>query len=209
MILSFIETQALLAKYDIPTVKCEFSSDFSEIEAAFKRFSPPCVLKLISSEATHKTEKGLLMMDLRHENDLLDGKAELERRANGLKVEGFLLQEQLSGFELIVGGKFNPAFGQTIIFGPGGVLVEMLDESSVRICPLTKKDAEEMLSETRARKFFEGFRGKKASKEAVLNILLKTSRLLEENPRIRELDFNPVIADEKKAWIADSRIVIG
>jgi acyl-CoA synthetase (NDP forming) len=94
------------------------------------------------------------------------------------------------------------------MFGAGGILVELIEDVAFRVVPISKKDAEEMMEETKIYKILKGHRGKKYDVNSVLNILLKTSKLLEQNPEIKELDLNPVIVLPKNAFVVDARIVV-
>ena len=210
--LRFLEARELLAKYGIPLAPSFASNDLGEIISQSQRMERPVVLKVMSSDATHKTERGLVAMNLSSDREIMLAFAKLTEsvKSQGLRVDTYLLQEQARGVELMVGGKKDPVFGQTVLFGLGGIYVELYKDFSLRVCPITSGDADKMVVETKARAFLEGdgFRGKKADKEKVKALLLKTAKLLEENPRITELDFNPVIADEENALVVDARIVM-
>jgi acyl-CoA synthetase (NDP forming) len=100
--------------------------------------------------------------------------------------------------EVIVGSTNDPTFGTTIMFGLGGIFVEILKDVSFRLVPITKNDAEEMIEEIKAKKILEGARGMpKADKETIVNTLLATSKMLMECPEIKELDMNPVLVYER------------
>ncbi len=109
-----------------------------------------------------------------------------------------------------MGGKRDPAFGGVVLFGSGGIFTELYEDVSMRVTPLTAKDAREMIHETKSRKFFssQGFRGRKANKQSIVKLLLKTSKLLEARLEVKELDFNPVIAWKEKAVVVDARVVL-
>jgi len=111
--------------------------------------------------------------------------------------------------EVMIGGKWDPTFGQTIAFGLGGIFVEVFQDVSFRIVPIEKEDALEMIREIKAYRILKGYRGKKpVNVNAIVDILLKTSKLLEENQIIKELDINPVFALPRRAIAGDARIII-
>jgi len=211
MILRFLQAKDLLDKYGIALVPSMASSDLGEILSASQRMRRPQVLKVMSSDVSHKTEKGLVALNLASDREIMLAFAKLAEsvKRQGLAVDTYLLQEQARGVELMIGGKKDPVFGQTILFGLGGVYVELYKDFALRVCPIARGDAEKMIGETKAKAFLDGdgFRGKKADREKIMDLLLRTSRLLEDNLHITELDFNPVIADGEKALVVDARII--
>ncbi len=202
------ETNALLKKYGVPHVKEAMATDLEGLVKAGKRLARPWVLKIISPEATHKTDRGLVRLYIDDEGELVRAFEEVKKRARGLNVEGYLLQEQKKGVEFIVGGKHDESFGKVLVFGLGGVFVELLKERAVRVLPLNKKELLQMARETKAAAFFRGYRNMHVSQERVVGLLEKTQRMLQENDGILELDFNPVIANGKELHVADARIVL-
>jgi len=210
MLLNVVDAARLLDKYGIQSPKWFSSNDLQEIVGASRILRKPWVLKLASPDSSHKTEKGLVALNLRDEQSLVNAFKELQRRGTGLKIDCMLIQEQLSGTEFIIGGKKDACFGQTILFGLGGVMTELYQDVALRVTPLDAAEALKMMKGTKASAFLsqEGFRGRKASAKALAELLVRTSILLEENPQITELDFNPVISNENGAWVADARIII-
>ncbi|OIO23460.1 hypothetical protein AUJ65_03635 [Candidatus Micrarchaeota archaeon CG1_02_51_15] len=210
MLFNVVDTARLLDKYGIQSPKWFSSNELQELVDASRILRKPWVLKLASPDSSHKTEKGLVALNLRDEQSLVNAFNELQRRGTGLKIDCMLLQEQLSGTEFIIGGKKDACFGQTILFGLGGVMTELYKDVALCVTPLDAAEALKMMNGTKASAFLlqEGFRGRKASAKALAELLVRTSVLLEENPQITELDFNPVISNEHGAWVADARIII-
>ncbi len=212
MLLRFLQAKDLLDKHGIPLVPSFASNDLGEILSESQRMRRPLVLKVMSSDVTHKTEKGLVAVNLASDREIMLAFAKLAEsvKRQGIRVDTYLLQEQARGVEFMIGGKKDPVFGQTVLFGLGGIYVELYKDFSLRVCPITQGDAEKMVDETKARAFLEegGFRGKKADRGRVVELVVKTAKLLEENPLVTELDFNPVIADEEKALVVDARIIV-
>jgi hypothetical protein len=215
MLLSPEETNGLLAKYKLPAVKSAHiaASDFGKLAGEAKKMQPPLVLKGVAEGVVHKSEAGFIALGITNESELKTAAENIAAaaRKQSASLEGFILQEQAQGVELIIGGKRDPVFGPTVLFGSGGVLTELFRDVAIRVCPVRKEDALEMISETKASKFFavEGFRGRRVDTGKVVEMLLATSKLLEENPRVMELDFNPVMAAGDNVLIADARIVTG
>ncbi len=163
----------------------------------------PLVLKIISSKFSHKTEvKGVR---------IVNSEEELEKNFDELmKIKGtkaVLVQEFVKGIELIIGIKKDPSFGHAIMFGVGGVMVELLKDVSFRICPITNKDAEEMIDDLKAKDLLTGFRGSKSVNLNLLKrILVKVSNIPLKNKNIKELDINPLIINDKHAFVVDARL---
>ncbi|MGC8850860.1 MAG: acetate--CoA ligase family protein [Candidatus Micrarchaeia archaeon] len=210
MLLGVRESLALLKKYGVSTPQQALCKNFSEIVKSARVIRAPWALKAFSAGAPHKTEAGLVEANIRDARGLGEAFKNISGRARKarLHVDYFVLQKHLSGVELLVGGKRDASFGQTIVFGLGGIAVELFRDYSLRVTPITRRQAIEMIYETRASAFVKGFRGKKVSEKAVAGLLLRVSRLLEENSSITEFDLNPVIADERNAVAVDARIVL-
>lgn len=208
MLLDVFQTRKLLDKYRIPTATTRLCKDFGGVLEKATELSFPLVLKVSSTDASHKTERGLVQLGIHSLDELSLAFKQIEKKSAGLKVDAYILQEQFKGVELIIGGKTDSVFGQTMLFGSGGILTELVGDYAIRVTPLTKKDALQMIHETKAGAFVEGFRGRKVSETALVNLLLKTSELLEKEPQITELDFNPVMANEEKAVVVDARVVV-
>lgn len=161
----------------------------------------------------HKTDVGGLIINIKTKEELKNSfnrlMANVKRKVARAKISGVLVQKMIeNGREVIIGGKKDSQFGQTIMFGGGGVLTEIMGDVSFRVCPINRRDAEEMIKETKYFKVLKGYRGKRCDVNALIEILLKTSKLLEENQEIAELDINPVISLSKGAVAVDARIVI-
>lgn len=180
-------------------------TDFSEIKQNF-----PLVLKLVSPDAVHKTEfKGVRIVkdasSLTTEFNDLIAVAKKKR----LKIQGILVQEFVQGKEVIIGIKKDPSFGHVIMFGLGGIMVELLKDVSFRVCPISESDADSMINDLKGKGLLTGFRGEPAVNLSLLKkILVKASYIPVKNTNIRELDINPLIINEKDAFVVDSRIVL-
>ncbi len=158
----------------------------------------PIVLKADTLE--HKTEKKLVFVGLKSEE-------EIEEAYTSIREAGFdvIAQPFVEGFEFIMGAKLDKTFGKVLMLGSGGVLAELLEDVSFRVVPISKEDAAEMTREIKASKFFEGFRGRKASREAVIDALLKLNELSLKID-FKELDINPLIVNEQGAFVVDARL---
>ncbi|MFQ5406091.1 MAG: acetate--CoA ligase family protein [Candidatus Micrarchaeia archaeon] len=210
-VLPLEKVQMLLDKYQLKHARSFASKDSEALRQASISFEFPIVLKALSSEVLHKTEHGLIVLNISDEEELKTAFERLRTQtaSQGIKVGQYLVQEQKSGVELIVGGKNDESFGPTLMFGFGGVFAELLQDVAVLVCPVEEKEIHEMIRSTHAGRFFskKGFRGMKANRKSIERVLENTSRLLIENPNIQELDFNPVIASQSQATIVDARII--
>jgi len=212
--LTELESREVLTHYNIPLVKGEIVKSVDEAKKFIEKIGYPIVLKVVSRQIIHKSDVDGVMLDIKNEKELFQDYHQLiknvEKNSPNATIDGIFVQEMLPrDIEVIVGGKKDPTFGQTIAFGFGGIFVEVFDDISFRVVPITKEDALEMIKEIKAQKILEGYRGKKpADVNALVDILLKTSKLLQENPEIKELDINPIFALPDRAVTGDARIII-
>ncbi|MCM2324893.1 MAG: acetate--CoA ligase family protein [Candidatus Woesearchaeota archaeon] len=197
--LSYKDASALLSGYDILMPKI-YQKD--------PKF--PVVLKVDSQEVIHKTELGLVVVGIQDQAQLEENIARMQKvlEKNKIKKYSLLVQEQVKGLELLMGMKKDPSFGQVILFGLGGIHVEIFNDVSMRIAPLKKKDCLEMINEIRSSRLFDGFRNSpKIDKAMLVSLLMKLSELSMKEKNLKEIDFNPVIVNEKKIYVADARII--
>jgi acetyltransferase len=209
------EALRLVDVYGIPTAAWAVARDAEEALAVGERLGYPLAVKVISAQISHKTDVGGVVLDI------ADGAAlhqvwqvmqiRLRERAPSAVVEGFLLQEMISsGREMIAGVRRDATFGPVVLFGLGGIYVEIFDDVSLRVAPLTRSDAEEMLAELRGSRLLRGIRGQvPADIDALIEVLLALSRLMMEHPEIEELDIIPLVVLEKGALALDARIAVG
>ena len=206
--MSFVKTEELLKRYGIKLIRSEVAKSKEQAVNAAKRIGFPVALKVISREIVHKSDMGCVKLNLNTCDEVRGAFDEIMRNAKGYSIDGVLVQKMAGkGIELIIGGKRDPQFGELILLGIGGILVELFRDFSVRICPITKQHAYEMMDELKGAKLLRGYRGLRADREAIAGLLVKTSRMLVKE-RIKELDFNPVIAYPKGYDIVDVRVVL-
>lgn len=196
---------ALLKKYGIPVAKNAFAKNPTEAAAAAKKIGYPVALKLSSEKALHKTEKGAVALGIQNEGALLSEAG----RLFSIDPEGqVLVQEMLKPrAEFIVGGKTDPQFGQIVLFGLGGIFVEVLKDKSIRICPIEEEEALIMIRELRTYPILAGARGGVAADEAKLaGIIAGASRLMEKE-KLSELYINPLVWTKEGFIAADVRVI--
>jgi acyl-CoA synthetase (NDP forming) len=174
----------------------------------------PVAVKLASHKILHKTEVNALRLNVSNDKGVRKAFQEIQDQlastGNSDAMEGVVIQPMLKGgVEVMIGMVEDPLFGPLISFGLGGIHVEILRDVSFRITPLTERDATEMIRSIKGYRLLEGYRGHPAGDVVVLEqLLLRVSRLVEEVPEIRELDFNPVFALQQGCSIVDARIRI-
>lgn len=208
------EAKTICSLYCMPVTKfIPTKSEEEAIEAA-QTIGYPLVLKIISPQILHKSDLGGVIVGVNDENELISGYQKIIRnvkeRIPEAEITGVLVQEMVpQSTEVIVGSTFDPTFGPTLMFGVGGIFVEVLEDVSFRLIPITENDAWEMVSEIKAYKILEGVRGNPpVNKKLLIDVLLKTSNMVAECPEIRELDLNPIMASSDGVIIVDARIIL-
>ena len=186
------KTFELLRQYDLPMADYRMARNFKECREAAHLLGYPVALKTASSDTLHKTEKGGVRLNLSSD-------VALKEAFNAMKGEAHIVQKMASpGFELIIGAKRDPAFGQVLIFGMGGIYAELFNDISVRMVPVNEKSAVKMINEIKGATILKGYRGKPTCDlQAVARCIARISRLLADHPEIVNLDINPLIAYEK------------
>ncbi len=201
--LSVEESLKLLEKYNLPVAGFRAVSSERDAISAAGALRFPVVMKIVSEKHTHKTDVGGVMTHLYDADDV-----QAAFRKLGKISKEIMIQKQIVGIETIIGLKHDPTFGCVMLFGLGGIFVEAMRDVSFRVCPISNKDASDMIMEIKGSRVLMGFRGKKCDLEALKSLLIDVSHLAgKEN--IKEMDLNPVIVNENKAWIVDARIELG
>ena len=180
-----------------------------ELKDTMGQLEGPVALKVISPRISHKSDVGGVLLDIR---GLSEAEATYEKiqRLTGGDSYGVLVQKMVSqGKEVILGAKQDPSFGPVVLFGLGGIYVEVFKETSLRVAPINRSEAEEMISELKTSTILKGVRGERpVDKDALVESLLKLSQLMLDFPEIEGVDINPVKALDKGAIAVDARIVL-
>lgn len=205
------KTLKLLEKYKIPFVKSSLAKNIEDAKKIAKKIKYPVVLKAISPDMIHKSDVGAVSIDIEDEQELEEEYEILLKRIPKKakkNLEGVLVQKMETGKEIMIGMKKDPQFGPVILFGLGGIFVEVLKDTSLRIAPIKKKEAIEMIKEIKGYNILEGTRNQEpVDINSLANIIVKLSDLSNEK-KVKEVDFNPVLADKRSAKVADMRIMI-
>lgn len=208
------EAKAVCIEYGIPVTKFDLAKSKEEAVKLADAIGFPVVLKIVSPDIIHKSDIGGVIVGLKNADDVREGYNRILQnvKKHDLKarIVGVLVQEMAPpSTEVIVGAIKDPQFGPAIMFGLGGVFVEVLKDVTFRVAPITEDDACEMISEVKAYPLLKGYRNTPpADIDAITEILLNTSRLITDHMEIKELDLNPVIVYEKGAKTVDARIIL-
>lgn len=208
------EAKAICEEYGIPVTKFELATDEAEAVRFAETIGYPVVLKIVSPDVIHKSDVGGVIINLQDEKAVRDAYkrilGNIKKHCPKSKIAGILVQEMAPlGTEVIIGGIKDPQFGPTVMFGLGGIFVEVLKDVTFRIAPINEEEASEMITEVKAYPLLKGYRNTPpADIKAIMEILMNTSRLITEHEEIRELDLNPVIVYSKGAKTVDARILL-
>ena len=207
--LSEYESKEFLKSYGIPVTRELLVRSREECVKAAQAVGYPLVLKGCSPSLAHKTEKGMVRVDLRNEQETLLAFDELTSRREGSEQE-ILVQEMIKGTrELVAGMTRDPQFGPCVMFGLGGIFTEILKDIAFRVAPLEKQDALDMTREIKAHKILEAVRGMPAADlDLLCDILIKVGKIGMENDLIQEIDINPLILAGAKPVAVDALIVL-
>ncbi|MBI4893037.1 MAG: acetate--CoA ligase family protein [Acidobacteria bacterium] len=214
-ILTEFESKDVLAAYGVPTLPSRIATTEDQAVDAAESMGYPVVLKLHSLTITHKTDVGGVQLNLKTADavraafqsirDSVAAKAGLEH-FNGVNVQPFA---KLDGYEVILGSSIDPQFGPVLLFGMGGQLVEVFKDRSLGLPPLNSTLARRMMERTKIYKALKGVRGRKPVDLAGLEqLLVRFSRLVVEQPWIKEIDINPLLASPERLLALDARIVL-
>jgi acetyltransferase len=202
------EAFEVLQAYGISVADYQVVQGKGDLQKAMEKLGKPVALKVVSAEISHKSDVGGVMLNL---NDFSQAEKAYEKMnsLNQGKVAGVLVQKMVpDGKEVILGAKRDPSFGPVVLFGLGGIYVEVLQETSLRIAPIHRFEAEEMISELKSAAILKGIRGEPPSdRDALIENLLRLSQLVTDFPEIEGIDINPVKVLEKGALAVDARIV--
>lgn len=208
------EAKMVCMEYGIPVTRFKVALSQDEAGKFADQIGYPVVLKIVSPDVLHKSDVGGVVLDLKSAPDVENAYekiiANVKKHKPDAKIVGVLVQEMApSSTEIIVGATKDPQFGPALMFGLGGIFVEVLKDVTFRIAPITESDAREMITEVKAYPILKGYRGQPAADvDAIVEILMNTSRLVMDHQEIKELDLNPIMVYEKGAKTVDARIII-
>jgi acyl-CoA synthetase (NDP forming) len=208
------EAKAVCMEYGIPVTEFKLAKSEGEAVEFADEIGYPIVLKIVSPEIIHKSDVGGVIINLKDRKGVGDAYKKILRNVRKYKAKakivGILVQEMApSSTEVIVGATKDPQFGPAIMFGLGGIFVEILKDVTFRIAPITEEEAREMITEVKAYPLLKGYRNiPPADIDSIAKILLNTSKLVMQHEEIKELDLNPIMVYEKGAKTVDARIIL-
>ena len=209
------ESRDLLSEYGVSLPDAALAKTPAEAVEAADRLGYPLAMKIVSPDIIHKSDAGGIKLKLSNADEVKTAFDEIIKNAEKItsreRIVGTLLSPMVPpGQECIIGMIRDAQFGPVIMFGLGGIFVEVLKDVSFRAAPLADEDIDDMISEIKGYKILTGVRGEKAKDvEAIKGVLAKLSEIVIDNPEISEIDLNPVIVHEKGLSIVDSRVLIG
>lgn len=213
--LNEIESKQLLAQYGIPVVETRAASDAEEAVACAAEIGHPVVLKVLSNTITHKTDVDGVRLHLNNAEQVRAAfraiQASVAEKAQPEDFAGVTVQPMIprDGYELIVGSSIDEQFGPVILFGSGGVMVEVYRDRALALPPLNTTLAQRLMEQTRIYSALKGVRGRKPVNVATLEeLLVRFSRLVIEQPWIKEIDINPLLATPEHLLALDARVVL-
>ena len=213
-LLNEVEAKTLMHEAGVPVVRTVLADSSEQAKEIAGELGFPVALKVVSEDITHKSDAGGVMLDIAdadavavaYEAILSNSLAAVPEA----EIEGVAVQNMApAGTEVIVGMTTDPQFGPVVMFGLGGVMVEVMKDVTFRVLPLTKRDVRQMVADIKGRVILDGVRGAPpADVEAIQDALLKVADFVSANPQVRELDLNPILVNENGAVAVDARIVI-
>ncbi|MHA6258425.1 acetate--CoA ligase family protein [Sporosarcina sp. CAU 1771] len=217
-ILTEVESRTILDKYKIPQNKYKFTTCLEDTLNEAKKLTYPLVMKVVSKKIVHKSDFGGVQINLKNEKEVENAYKKIFNNASlnnisAEEIDGVTIQEMEKGIEeILIGVKRDPVFGPVIVVGFGGILVEIMKDISLGITPLAEKDIYKMLRKLKGFSLLDGFRGSaKADLSSIVEIVLKVQEMIINEPKILELDINPLIVKEagRGSIAVDARIVMG
>ncbi len=212
--LTEIESKELIKQAGLPVVEARLATSKTEAVELSKKVGFPVALKIVSPDVIHKSDSGGVQLGIDNATQVGEAYtkilAAVKKHYPKARIQGISVQKMAKpGIEVIIGMTKDAQFGPVLMFGLGGILVEVLKDVAFRIVPLTKRDAHEMIKEIKGYPVLEGYRGHEPADISFLeDLLLKVSDFVDTNPEIKELDLNPILAYKNKAVAVDARVIL-
>jgi len=213
-ILTEFESKKILKQVGISVVETKLAKTQKEAISISQKIGFPVALKIASPDVIHKSDSGGVKLSINSVSEVKKAYDEILKKIRkqypDAVVHGVSVQKMVRpGTEVVVGTSKDPQFGPVIMFGLGGIFVELLKDVSFRVIPVEQRDAQEMIKEIKGYPLLLGYRGNEpANISALVEIILKISKLIEENPQIKELELNPIFVYRDKAVGVDARIIL-
>lgn len=208
------EAKALLSAWRIDVPKSALLKTEDDLRVALKKVSPPYVLKVISPDILHKSDIGGVVTGLNNQEEIEKAFKEIKKKISEksarARIDGFLLEEMApKGVEVIIGGLRDDQFGSAVMFGIGGIAVELMKDVSYRLAPLDKEEAMSMMKELKSYPLLTGYRGSSPVDLGKLGeAIVKVSEIIAELEGIKEMEINPLIVYKDGVMAVDARVVL-
>jgi succinyl-CoA synthetase beta subunit len=193
---------SLLSLYGVPMANVKKIKTLAEVEAAFNEMQGPVVMKIASPDILHKTDVGGVILGIKNATEAKKAFSQIIRNVRKnrplAKIDGVVMMEMArEGLELIVGAKRDAVFGPVLMFGFGGILVELISDYALAIGPFDRDKVRELIQRTKVAKIIKGYRtGKRYNQKMVEDIVLGVGRLITEHPEISSIEINPVVLSD-------------
>jgi acetyl-CoA synthetase (ADP-forming) len=213
-LLTEFESKRILKQVGIPVVETKLAKTQKEAVSLSRKIGFPVVLKITSPDVIHKSDSEGVKLSINRITEVKKAYDEILKKVKkqypNAVIHGVSVQKMVRpGTEVIVGTSKDPQFGPVIMFGLGGIFVELLKDVSFRVIPVERKDAQEMIEEIKGFPLLQGYRGKEPANISVLtDIILKISKFIEANPIVKELELNPIFVYRDRAVAVDARILL-
>jgi len=213
-VLTEIESKQLVSEAGIPVVESKLAKSKAQAVSMSREIGFPVVLKVVSPDIIHKSDSGGVKLGLANAAQVGRAYTEIiaaaKRTDSKAKLHGVSVQKMARpGVEVIMGMSKDAQFGPVLMFGLGGVFVEVLKDVAFRIVPLVRRDASQMIREIKGYPVLEGYRGQEPANITILeDLLLKLSDFVDKTPEIKELDLNPILAYSDGAVAVDARVIL-
>lgn len=213
---SLLETEAkeLIREYEIPVPDFRLVKNEDEVSKITSEIDFPLVMKIVSPDIIHKSDAGGVKVGIKDEEEAKLAYQEIIFKAKKYnkkaRISGVIAYTMVTqGTEIIIGMMKDPHFGPVIMFGLGGIFVEILKDIAFRILPIEERDASEMIGEIKGYEILKGLRGEPPKDiQAIKGVLMKVSQIILENPIIKEIDLNPIFVFKKGLQVVDARIIL-
>lgn len=207
--LSEHQAKQVLKYYDIPVTREILTRNITEAVAAATKIGYPVALKACSPDLMHKSESGVIRLNLKDDMDVEAAYAQILKQTR-VELSGILVQEMVSGpRELVAGLIREPQFGPCVMLGLGGVMTEILSDTVFRVAPFDAAEADDMLTQLRANAVFDTFRGQQpVNREKLRHTLMAIGRMGLEHPEISEIDINPMMIQSDGQIVAVDALIV-
>jgi acetate---CoA ligase (ADP-forming) subunit beta len=208
------EAYAILASYDIPVLDYRLATSPEEAGAMAGEIGFPVVMKVVSPDVIHKSDSGGVKLGITDENSAVKAYNDILKAVAAAvpegEIEGVLIVPMIAGgVEVIMGMVRDPQFGPAVMFGLGGIFVEILKDVVFEIAPVERPEAERMIKSIKGYPLLAGARGSRPCHlESLIDIVTGISRLAQELPEIKEIDLNPVLATPERSFVLDARLLL-